>query len=369
MLHFLNKIQCGDVRELIKGLPDNSIDCCVTSPPYYGLRDYGHPDQIGLEQTPEQYVAGMVQVFEQARRVLKPEGTLWLNLGDSYWGGKGMNGNSKARRTADERGAIQSGGTPLQSMRALDGKHDHIKPKDLVGIPWMVAFALRSAGWYLRQDIIWHKPNPMPESVTDRCTKAHEYIFLLSKSQKYFYDHEAIKQDAKDAKDDYRRLMQQKSDNKSNPSEMVNGLRPKSWNGSSFDKGKTGEMKHTRGGRKSGNKERKPGSERGCPEGTGSNVCGSVPWEGMKANKRSVWTVTTKPFKEAHFATFPEDLIVDCIKAGCPEGGVVLDPFMGAGTTALVSRKLGRNYVGFELNPEYINIGENRLKTEMGLFI
>lgn len=354
MLHFLNKIQCGDVRELIKGLPDNSIDCCVTSPPYYGLRDYGHPDQIGLEQTPEQYVAGMVQVFEQARRVLKPEGTLWLNLGDSYWGGKGMNGNSKARRTADERGAIQSGGTPLQSMRALDGKHDHIKPKDLVGIQWMVAFALRSAGWYLRQDIIWHKPNPMPESVTDRCTKAHEYIFLLSKSQKYFYDHEAIKVDAAPAS--YQRINQ----------DLENQA------GSNRVPGKTnGAMKAVRSKSQSFKREN---SKRCVPipgqtKGTHREDRPESEYSLLKANKRSVWTVTTKPFKEAHFATFPEDLIVDCIKAGCPEGGVVLDPFMGAGTTALVSRKLGRNYVGFELNPEYINIGENRLKTEMGLFI
>lgn len=350
----INQIQCKDVRAGLLELPDNSIDCCVTSPPYYGLRDYGHPDQIGLEQTPDQYVAGMVQVFEQVRRVLKPEGTLWLNLGDSY---------ANTRKPG--------GGDPTIGTRNLGGKEyrkvpvpEGLKRKDLIGIPWMVAFALRSAGWYLRQDIIWHKPNPMPESVTDRCTKAHEYIFLLSKSQKYFYDHEAIKQEAKDAKDDYRRLTQQKADNKRNPTEMVNGIRPKSWNGSSFDKGKTGEMKHTRGGRKSGNKERKPGSEIGCPEGTGSNVCGSVPWEGMKANKRSVWTVTTKPFKEAHFATYPPDLITPCILAGCPEGGVVLDPFMGAGTTALVALRNNRLFTGFELNPDYIAIAEKRLEKE-----
>lgn len=183
----------------------------------------------------------------------------------------------------------------------------------------MLAFALRDAGWNLRQDIIWHKPNPMPESVTDRCTKSHEYIFLLSKSNRYYYDYKAIMQTAINPEDDIRRMTQQKESNKSNPTDTVNGLRPKkNWNGSTFDKGKTGEMMQTRGGmRKSGNIERKPGSARGCPDDSGSNVCSSVPWEGDKANKRSVWTITSKPFKEAHFATFPPDLIIDPVKAGC----------------------------------------------------
>lgn len=324
----LNKIYNENCLTGLKKLPDSCIDCCVTSPPYFGLRDYGIDEQIGLEETPQKYVEKLVEVFEEVRRVLKPEGTLWLNLGDSYWGGKGLNGNTKARTTAEDRGAIQSKGTPLQSFRALDGKHDSIKPKDLVGIPWMVAFALRDAGWYLRQDIIWHKPNPMPESVTDRCTKSHEYIFLFSKSQKYYYDHREIMKDvaistltdSRTYDDEYSapRLDNNYPGSKSKGNGL---LKNKSWNGSSFDTGKTGEMKSTRGGRKSGNKERKAASERGCPENTGSNVCSSVPWEGMKANKRSVWTIATKPFKEAHFATFPEDLIVDCIKAGSPWGG------------------------------------------------
>jgi len=250
--------------------------------------------------------------------------------------------------TAEERGALQSGGTPMQPFRALDGKHEVIKPKDLVGIPWRVAFALQADGWYLRQDIIWHKPNPMPESVTDRCTKAHEYIFLLSKSPKYYYDAEAIMQDAQ------------------------------IWTGRAacFDRSGNAVAEHILLGqsaaqhrsRKSGNKARKPGVERGCPEGTGSNVCGNVPWEGAKANKRSVWTGTTKPFKDAHFATFPEELIVDCIKAGCPEGGIVLDPFGGAATTAVVAKKLLRHYTLCELNPDYITIANKRLRKELGLF-
>ncbi|MES3018185.1 MAG: site-specific DNA-methyltransferase [Bacteroidota bacterium] len=315
----------------LKMLADNSIDCCVTSPPYFGLRDYGTSEQIGLEETPELFVQQLVNVFSQVKRVLKTEGTLWLNIGDSY-SGSGKGGNNDMHT-----------GRPLSSS---GHKYSGLKNKDLIGIPWMVAFALRANGWYLRQDIIWSKPNPMPESVTDRCTKAHEYIFLLSKSNKYYYDAESIKVVAKNPEDDLRRMRQQKSENKYAATETLNGLRP----------------------RKSGNKERKSGSDRGCPEGTGSNVCSSVPWEGTKANKRSVWTVTTKPFKEAHFATFPEDLIVDCIKAGCPENGIVLDPFMGAGTTALVAKKLNRNYIGYELNADYIKIAETRIFNSIGLF-
>lgn len=330
----VNKIHIGDCVAGLKTLPDNCIDCCVTSPPYFGLRDYGHDGQIGLEGTPEMFIQKLVEVFTEVQRVLKPEGTLWLNLGDSYTGYKA--------NTGDTDFAGHSG----RPEHKRGWQFQDLKPKDLIGIPWMAAFALRSSGWYLRQDIIWSKPNPMPESVTDRCTKAHEYIFLMSKSQKYYYDAESIKVPAKNPEDDARRLSAQTWDNKNTPDELRNGIRP----------------------RKSGNKERKTGAERGCPDNTGSNVCGSVPWEGMKANKRSVWNVTTKPFAEAHFATFPEELIVDCIKAGCPEGGVVLDPFMGAGTTALVAAKLNRKYIGFELNPEYVKIAEKRLFTKIGLF-
>lgn len=356
-----NKIYNENCLTGMKNLPDNSIDCCVTSPPYFGLRDYGNDQQIGLENTPDLFVAKLVEVFSEVNRVLKPEGTLWLNLGDSYSGsGKGIGDTTGDRWKQSTNKGTRTG----ELIKVSTG----LKPKDLIGIPWMVAFALRSAGWYLRQDIIWHKPNPMPESVTDRCTKSHEYIFLLSKSQKYFYNHIDIMQDVKTQENrpsgvERNRIYDYDSKENNNPEAYR-----KSWNGSGFKNGKTGEMMKTHGGRKSGNKERKHSSERGCPENNGKNQAASVPWEGTKANKRSVWTVTTKPFKEAHFATFPEELIVDCIKAGCPENGIVLDPFMGAGTTALVAKKLNRNYIGFELNPEYIEIAEKRLYSELGMF-
>lgn len=286
------------------------------------LQQYFEPAEIGLEETPDLYVAKMVEVFEQVRRVLKPEGTLWLNLGDSYWGGgwRGAAFNEKS-------GSIQKGSKGThggENIKNGTGKHELYKPKDLIGIPWLVAFALRSQGWYLRQDIIWSKPNPMPESVTDRCTKAHEYIFLMSKSGRYYYDHEAIKYE-----------MQESSIQRNQ-----NG-----WNGN---------------------------EERGWVNGKQNNFSKYLGSDKAKeqnmANKRSVWHIPTMPYSEAHFATFPERLIVDCIKAGCPEGGLILDPFMGAGTTALVSRKLNRNYIGYELNPEYIKIANKRLESELGMF-
>ena len=355
----LNIIKNLNCLEGLTSLPDNSIDCCVTSPPYWGLRDYGADEQIGLEETPELFIQKLVDVFSQVYRVLKPEGTLWLNIGDSY---ASFSGVYKDANSQGKFSYLANGGQKKKHNKVSGS----LKQKDLVGIPWMLAFELRSYGWYLRQDIIWHKPNPMPESVTDRCTKSHEYIFLLSKSAKYYYDHVSIMQDCKNAEDDFRRIYSQTESLKSNPTNKVNGLRPRSWNGSTFDSGKTATAINN--GRKSGNKERKTGLERGCPENNGSNVNGNVPWEGMKANKRSVWSVSTKPLKEAHFATFPQDLIVDCIKAGCPENGIVLDPFMGSGTTAIVAKKLNRNFIGFELNPEYIKIANKRLNKELGLF-
>ncbi len=307
----MNKIFEGDCIEGMKNLPDKSVNCCVTSPPYFGLRDYGHDGQIGLEETPEQFVAKLVDVFREVKRVLKDDGTLWLNLGDSYAGN-----NSQA----SNNGRAGYGNPREKVVNRMSGE---LKQKDLIGIPWMVAFALRADGWYLRQDIIWHKPNPMPESVTDRCTKSHEYIFLLSKSQKYYYDHEAIKEES---------VMDRM------PGRNMTDTR----------------ITHGKGGGNSGIANLlKKYHEDGFPE---------------NRNKRSVWTVTTKPYSEAHFATYPPDLIVDCIKAGCPEGGLVLDPFMGAGTTAMVARKLNRNYVGFELNPEYIKIAQNRIHAELGMF-
>lgn len=372
-----NEILQGDVLAVLKTIPDNYVNCCVTSPPYWGLRDYGHSEQIGLEKTPELYVAKMVEVFNQVKRVLKPDGTLWLNLGDSY---------SNASPGSGGKCKLKGAGRNMTESRYTNIKRDvsSIKPKDLIGIPWMVAFALRSAGWYLRSDIIWHKPNPMPESVTDRPTKSHEYIFLMSKSGKYYYDYEAIQTPLKDIS--LQRLSQDIKNQK----------------GSSRVPGKTnGNMKavaspgrnprpgiDTRGGNQ--------GSTNGIPyhknlqskgqqahsmhkarlygiSGTGFDghsgnydKDGNVIGNGF-ANKKSVWTVPTKPYKEAHFATFPQDLIIDCIKAGCPVGGIVLDPFMGAGTTAIVAKKLNRNYIGIELNPKYISIAEKRIEKELGV--
>jgi len=316
-----NMILQGDCLETLKQIPDKSVNCCVTSPPYFGLRDYGHDGQIGLEETPEQFVQKLVEVFREVRRVLKDDGTLWLNLGDSYNGSGGAGGDYGV-------GGLKEG-QPKYKGRKING----MKPKDLIGIPWMVAFALRADGWWLRQDIIWSKNNPMPESVTDRCTKAHEYIFLLSKSAKYYYDAEAIATD-------------------------INPLTVKRASGDWDETNKTKSEGYVESGSygrstKSLNKE------------TAGKILNG---EKTKVNKRSVWVVNPKPFKEAHFATFPEDLIVDCIKAGCPEDGVVLDPFGGAGTTAVVARKLNRNYILCELNPEYIGIAQKRIDNTLGLF-
>lgn len=327
----LNKIIQGDALTVLRTLPDELVNCCVTSPPYWGLRDYGVPGQLGLEKTPEEYTAKMVEIFEEVRRVLRKDGSLWLNLGDSYWGGKGMNGSTKARTTADDRGFVQSGGTPQGPWRPQDGRHEVLKPKDLIGIPWRIAFALQAAGWWLRSDIIWAKPNPMPESVTDRPTKAHEYLFLMSKAERYYYDAEAVKEA-----------------NESGPSDMK----------------KMAEQKQRIGGKTlsacdpkyAANRSTNIGNKRGVGNGNGRNA-------------RSVWTVTTIPFPEAHFATFPPALIEPCIKAGCPDGGIVLDPFMGSGTTAVVARKLDRNFIGIELNPKYIEIAERRIEREVGLLL
>jgi len=305
----INQIYCMDNRVGLKMLDDNSINCCITSPPYWGLRDYGIEGQIGLERTPEEYVSKMVEIFREVKRVLRDDGTLWLNLGDSYAGsGKGAWGNKEVQKEI----YVPDKDSPQCKLKKVP---QGLKPKDLVGIPWMVAFALRADGWYLRQDIIWHKPNAMPESVTDRPTTAHEYIFLLSKSRKYYYDNEAIKETAKYAN-------------------------------------KTISL-----GEKSFSKRQAKGV--GVePSGNGRSDNYTVK---EYRNKRSVWTVATQPFKEAHFATFPEKLIEPCILAGCPAGGIVLDPFMGAGTTAVVAWKHNRNYIGFELNPDYVAIAEKRL--------
>lgn len=329
----MNRIVTGDCLFWLDLLEDKSIDCCVTSPPYYGLRDYGHTGQIGLEETPQQYVDRLVEVFREVKRVLKNDGTLWLNLGDSYCASKtGSVGN---KSTFEGGRANQD-----ESQKRIDkSKIVGLKPKDLIGIPWRVAFALQADGWYLRQDIIWHKPNPMPESVRDRCTKAHEYIFMLSKSPKYYYDAEAIRTPAKEST--ILRLSQNID----------------SQQGSDRVPGKAnGKMKAViMMDKQRGHSRRHAGFNDRWDSMTKEEQ------SSLGANKRSVWTVATKPFKEAHFATFPSDLIEPCILAGCRPDGTVLDPFMGAGTTAVVALQTDRKYLGIELNPDYVAIAENRI--------
>lgn len=341
----INRIYNEECLVTLGRLPDRSIDCCVTSPPYYGLRDYGHSDQIGLEETPEAYVQKLVDVFREVRRVLKDEGTLWLNLGDSYCSTAGGTMGDSLKQAGILSGVSNDRAEASKKFRPK--VPFGLKPKDLIGIPWMVAFALRSDGWYLRQDIIWHKPNPMPESVTDRCTKSHEYIFLLSKSQRYFYDYEAIKEPMKASS--ISRLNQD-----------VEGQ-----NGSDRVPGKTnGAMKSV--GMYVGGKKHKNMQDKGQPvhsfHATRNN--NGQEWQNAdgKANKRSVWAVNTKPYKEAHFATYPPELIVPCVKAGCPVGGVVYYPFGGSGTTGEVAIRLGRNFILSEINPDYCKIAERRLR-------
>ena len=298
------KILIGDCRDVLRRLPDASVQCCVTSPPYFGLRDYGVAGQIGLEPTPDDFVAEMVAVFREVRRVLRGDGTLWLNLGDSY--------STDGRKGRSHMGTGMNSAYSTWSVRGGPG----LKPKDLIGIPWRVAFALQADGWYLRSDIIWHKPNPMPESVTDRPTSAHEHVFLLSKSARYFYDAEAVREA------------------NSNPdlAECITPRKDRSGNGE-WQPGTGGRMGSVRDGR----------------------------------NLRNVWTVATKPFSGAHFATFPPALIEPCVKAGCPKGGTVLDPFGGAGTTGLVADRLHRNAVLIELNPDYAAMAERRIAREAGM--
>jgi len=308
----------GDCIEGLRTLPDASVHCCVTSPPYWGLRDYGHDGQIGLEATPEAYVARMVEVFREVRRVLRDDGTCWVNLGDSYCGGGGYAPDAPCnqRRADGESWGAMNAFSVREGEARKKARPGYtppgLKAKDLVGIPWRVAFALQADGWWLRQDIIWHKPNPMPESVRDRCTKAHEYVFLLTKSERYYYDAEAT-------------------------SEALSGKPHAPGNKCSADGG------HLR-------------------NDFGTDAMQRVWGASGRRNRRSVWTVTTKPYSGAHFAVMPPDLVEPCIKAGCPEGGTVLDPFAGSGTTLAVAAQLGRNAIGCELNPEYIGLAERRIK-------
>lgn len=319
----MNRIEFGDCRETMRRWAADGVkvQTCVTSPPYFGLRDYGHDGQIGLEQTPEQYISAMVEVFRCVRDVLADDGTLWVNIGDSYAaqrggthmpaqtvaGGVGGKGDDKAfRGMGDEkRGAAH------RNASAIGLKH-----KDLIGIPWMLAFALRADGWYLRQDIIWHKPNPMPESVRDRCTKAHEYIFLLSKSERYYFDSEAIKEPSSDPE------------------------------------GSAARYKSAFGGKKN--------ETLLATDQVHTRPIGMREFDG-KRNKRSVWTVATRPYKGAHFATFPTALIEPCILAGSRPDDIVLDPFMGSGTTAAVALQHGRQYLGCELNENYKPLQDERI--------
>jgi len=300
----MNKIEFGDCRETMRKWASQGVKAqtCVTSPPYYGLRDYGHEGQIGLEETPEEYIEAMVEVFQCVWDVLEDDGTLWLNIGDSYAGNNSRASNNGRAGFGNVR------------EKVVNRTGEGLKTKDLIGIPWMLAFALRAEGWYLRQDIIWHKPNPMPESVQDRCTKAHEYIFLLSKSAKYYYDSESIKERSIHA-----------------------------------------------GEERSFNSPKKAMRNVDGKVSTGNEHPDALPTEISELkNKRSVWTVNPKPYSGSHFAVFPTELIEPCILAGAPLGGIVLDPFMGSGTTAQVAQDLGRQYIGCELNPEYGKLQKKR---------
>ena len=348
------RILIGDVREQLKTLPDASVHCCVTSPPYWGLRDYGVSGQIGLESTPAEYVETMVQVFREVRRVLRDDGTCWINLGDSYFGsGKGGNPeDSPFRKQATNEGSLY--GRPTnRADKLLCGQHllpggiadpdcqtSFLKAKDLVGIPWRAAFALQADGWYLRQDIIWAKPNPMPESVRDRCTKAHEYIFLLSKSERYYFNADAIAENA--TVGDNGSSFTDERDIITKPG-LGMATRKTNYAAANIP----GQSAH-------GYTKRDDGLTAMAPSG--------------KRNKRSVWTVATAPFKEAHFATFPPALIEPCILAGCPINGLVLDPFGGAGTSGLVADRLQRDAVLIELNPEYAAMAQARIKGESPMF-
>ncbi|WP_212692497.1 DNA-methyltransferase [Vallitalea guaymasensis] len=346
----INKIYNMDCRKGLKLIDDNSIDCCITSPPYWGLRDYGVDGQIGLEDTLQKYIENMVQVFREIKRVLKKDGTVWLNLGDSYVGTGGDRKKAVLNPVFYQQQQHNPKGGRYEKIQEL--KKINLKPKDLIGIPWRIAFALQDDGWYLRSDIIWSKSNCMPESAKDRPTKAHEYIFLLSKSRKYYYDYQSIMEPI--AASTIQRLSQdienQKGSDRANGGSKRNGAM-KAVIGKGNSKTFRGGGSYTKG--QSFNNSST--SER---ESHGNAVN-----ENGVRNKRTVWTVSTSQFKQAHFATFPEKLIEPCVFAGCPKNGIVLDPFMGSGTTALVAWENNRNYIGFELNNDYKDISQKRLGT------
>jgi DNA modification methylase len=346
-------ILVGDVREKLRTLASDSIHCIVTSPPYWGLRDYGVDGQIGLEASPAEFIATMVDVFEELRRVLRPDGTCWMNMGDSYAGGR-RGGNPTAESSTLQGGQSSQQASIVKRSMVTSRRRDNspiprsdvrvpgLKPKDLVMMPHRLAIALQDAGWWVRQDIVWHKPNPMPESVRDRCTKAHEYIFMLTKSEKYYFDQDANSEPV--SPNTHARLSQ----------DVQNQIGSARANGGAKT---NGSMKAV------GRKLAATGS--GIKSNSSFDAALAMPVESR--NKRSVWTITTQPFSEAHFATFPPELPETCIKAGCPVGGTVLDPFFGAGTTGLVADRLQRNCIGIEINPAYAEIARKRIQAESPL--
>ena len=313
----LDTIHIGDCLEVLKTLPDESVHCCVTSPPYYALRDYGMDEQIGREATPKEYISRLTEVFTEVRRVLRSDGTLWLNIADTY-AGKGNQGDFVDPKNPKGRNG--------QAV-ALNYKVEGCKPKDMIGIPWMLAFALRDSGWYLRNDIIWMKENPMPESCKDRCSRCYEHIFLLSKSRKYYFDAKAISEPIAPA----------------TAERLKRGMK----GGNKYDKPVPGQPQTQAINR---------------PRAHGEISDGMI---NPMRNKRDVWVVNTVPFKGGHYAAYPPKLVEPCLLAGCPEGGVVLDPFFGSGTTGMVAKQLNRHYIGIELNPEYAELAEARIGGEI----
>ena len=306
-----DRILCGDALEMLRTLPDNSVHCCVTSPPYYVLRDYGVDGQIGREDTPAQYVARLTDVFSEVRRVLRPSGTLWLNIADTY-AGKGNQGDSVDPKYPNGRT-----GQTVAINRRVEG----CKAKDMIGIPWMLAFALRDSGWYLRSDIIWMKANPMPESRKDRPSRCYEHVFLLTKSRSYYYDAAAIAEPV--AESTPMRMRRKFGKNK-------------------YSAGIPGQAhQHLNDYRPNGYAEE------------------DIP---LLRNKRDVWQINSVPYKGAHFAAYPPKLVETCLLAGCPQDGIVLDPFLGSGTTAAVAKQMGRHYIGIELNPDYCALAEQRIE-------
>lgn len=319
MINITNQIIRGDCIDILRQLSAESVNCCVTSPPYWGLRDYGVEGQLGLEATPEEYTSKLVEIFREVRRVLKNDGTLWLNLGDTY--ATDTKGGEKAH--LGDKSFTNRGGLNIPRFKLNHG----LKPKDLVGIPWRVAFALQSDGWWLRNDIIWHKLNPMPESITDRLCRSHEYIFLMAKSRKYYFDAAAIREPVAE---------------------------------STLNDKRNGTGRHTQG--KKYSKYFNAGPTNPARPDLPSWYRGKVFVDPAKGrNKRSVWTTAIKPFRGAHFATFSPDLIKPCVLAGCPPNGIVLDPFMGVGTVAIVALMTGRKYLGIEISPEYIAMAQKRI--------